>query len=312
MIYEVLPVHLQIEPCQLCNLNCLGCSIRDVHKKEKRGILTLDDFKILISHSPSVNDISLHGLGEPFFNNDLSKIAILLNNKGIVARTVTNGNVINPNIDSKVMLENLKEICFSIDGDDKNTYETIRSDGDFDKFKKVVSSFSEAKAKGNFMSCLLSFNCIISKINIDNVSGIPALAKELGIDKVIFNFMGQFYYSKKDDNYKMVEEIRNLDTKSLLSLMEMLSNECGKLEIEISYPAIGKKRHYDCFWPIRAAFVTAEGYVTPCNYRMNPKELSFGNLLTQTMEEIWLSKRYLDFRKNYYEKNYYDFCLTCS
>lgn len=312
MIYEDLPVHLQIEPCQFCNLNCLGCSIRDVHKKKKRSILTLDDFKILISHSPSVSDISLHGLGEPFFNNDLSKIAILLNNRCIVARTVTNGNVINPNIDSKVVLENLKEICFSIDGDDKNTYEAIRRGGNFDKFKKVVSNFSETRAKSNLMSCLLSFNCVISEKNIDNISGIPELAKELGIDKLIFNIMGQFYYTEKDSNYKMVEGIRRLNSKSLLSLMQMLSNKCNKLGIQISCPTVGKKKHLDCFWPVRAAFVTSEGYVTPCNYRMNPKELSFGNLLTHTMEEIWSSKRYLDFRKNYYEKNYYDFCLTCS
>ncbi len=312
MICESLPVHLQIEPCQFCNLNCLGCSIRDVHKRKKGSTLSLDDFKILLSHAPSINDISLHGLGEPFFNNDLGKIAILLNNKGIVARTVTNGNVINSNIDNKVMLENLKEICFSIDGDNKSTYEAIRCGGNFDKFKKVVSSFSEAKAKGNFMSCLLSFNCIISKKNIDNVSGLPEISKELGIDKVTFNFMGQFYYSEKNGNYKMVEEMRNLDNKSLLPLMEMLRNKCDKLGIEISYPAIGKKRHFDCFWPIRASFVTSEGYVTPCNYRMNPKVFSFGNLFTQTMEEIWFSKRYLNFRESFYKKKYCDFCLTCS
>ena len=62
---------------------------------------------------------------------------------------------------------------------------------------------------------------------------------------------------------------------------------------------------------LRAAFITAEGYVTPCNYRMDPKFISFGNLLTQTMEKIWNSKGYMKFRENFLAKNYYDFCLLC-
>ncbi len=312
MINDSLPIHLQIEPCQICNLNCLACSIRNVHKGKDRCVLSKEEFEVLLTHAPSVKDISLHGLGEPFYNNDLSKIAILLNKKGIVAKTVTNGNVVNPNIDNKVMLENMKEICFSIDGDNKNTYETIRRGGDFDKFKEVVSSFSETRAKSNPKTCLLSFNCVISEKNIEYVSGLPELAKELGIDKLKFNIMGQFFYSKSDSNYKMVEEIRCHDESSFLLLMKMLRNECDKLGIEMSYPPIEEKKYFDCFWPIRAAFVTAEGYVTPCNYRMNPEVINFGNLLTQTLDEIWFSKEYLIFRDSFKKSKYYDFCLTCS
>lgn len=312
MISDSLPVHLQIEPCQICNLNCLACSISDVHKGKDSCVLSTDDIEKLLSHAPSVKDVSLHGLGEPFYNNDLGKIAILLNTKGIASRTVTNGNFVNPNIDSKDILGNMKEVCFSIDGDNRDTYEAIRRGGDFDKFKKVVSGFSETRAKSNLMSCLLSFNCVISEKNIDNVSGLPALAKELGIDKLILNIMGQFYYTEKDRSYKMIEGIRRLDSKSFLSLMRTLSNECDKLGIQISYPTVGRKRHLDCFWPVGAAFVTAEGYVTPCNYRMNPGMICFGNLFTQTLDEIWNSEKYLKFRDSFSKCEYYDFCLTCS
>jgi hypothetical protein len=72
--------------------------------------------------------------------------------------------------------------------------------------------------------------------------------------------------------------------------MHTLRNECNKLGIEISCPTVGKKKYLDCFWPARAAFVTAEGYVTPCNYRMNPGMMSFGNLFTQTLDEYGILK----------------------
>jgi MoaA/NifB/PqqE/SkfB family radical SAM enzyme len=307
-----LPVHLQIEPTQRCNLSCVGCSINDVHRGKKRSMLSSEDFEALLSNAPSVQDISLHGLGEPFLNDELDRIAALLGQRGIVARTLTNGNVINSRIENRVLLGNLSEICFSIDGDNGETDESIRRGASFDKFKRVVSSFSELRARENTLSCELSFNCVISKMNVNNVSGIPELASNLGIDRISFNFISHFYYSENDRQYDKVQELRMLEQKKFEVLIDELEEKCATLCLGISYPDIGKKRHLDCFWPKRGAFVTAEGYVTPCNYRMNPKILSFGNLLTHTMQEIWHSEGYAKFRESFLRGEYYDFCLTCS
>lgn len=307
-----LPVHLQIEPTQFCNLSCIGCSINDIYKGKKRSTLSSEDFKTLLSNVPSVKDISLHGLGEPFLNDELDRIAVLLSKSGIVARTVTNGNVINFNIDNKALLDNLNEICFSVDGDNRETYEAIRRGASFDKFKKIVSSFSELRAKGNISSCELTFNCVVSRMNMSNVSGIPELAGSLGIDRIFFNFLSQFYYSEKDGQYDKIQKLRILENKELKLLVDELKGKCIKLGLGITYPEIGKKRYLDCFWPKQGAFVTAEGYVTPCNYRMNPKILNFGNLFAQTMPEIWHSKEYTKFRESFLRGEYYDFCLTCN
>ena len=312
MSYSDLPVHLQVEPSQLCDFNCIGCSIANVHKGRKRSVIFIEDFKTLVSHAPSIKDISLHGLGEPFLNDDFGRIVAFLRDKGIVARTVTNGNIVNPNIDTVALLESLVEICFSIDGDNKKTYETVRRGADFEKFKRIVSGLSELRQKRECSSCVLSFHCTISSYNSDGILDIPELARELGIDRISFNFMGQFYYSREDGDYDRVEKIKNLNKATLCSLMERMEEKCKRLEIDIFYPPIDRKRHLDCFWPIRAAFVTAEGFVTPCNYRMDPKILCFGNLLTQTMDEVWYSKEYLKFREDFHNKKYRDFCLTCS
>ena len=302
MSYSNLPVHLQVEPSQLCNLNCMGCSIVDVHKGRKRSVISIEDFKTLVFHAPSIKDITLHGLGEPFLNDDFGKIVTFLKDEGIVARTLTNGNIINPNIDTVALLESLVEIGFSIDGGNKKTYETVRRGGNFEKFKRIVSDLSELRQKRGCSSCVLSLHCTISIYNLDGILDIPELARELGIDKVSFNFMGQFYYSREDGDYNRVEKIKNLSKTVLRSLMERMEEKCKRMEIDISYPPIGRKRHLDCFWPIRAAFLTAEGFVTSCNYRMNPKILCFGNLLTQTMDEIWYSEEYLKFREDFHNK----------
>ena len=243
MSNEDLPIHLQIEPTQICNLRCIGCSFQDVHKGKAPKTLTLKEFKNLVSHSPSVKDISLHGLGEPFYNDDLGRIVEFLQGQGIVSRIVTNGNYFNSKINNRVLLENIQELCFSIDADNKAIYELIRRKGNFESFLKFVSNFSEIVNRKNLL-CKLSFNCVISSMNINHVLGIPKIAKNLGIHSISFNPMGQFYYSKDNFNYNYVTSLKILNEGVLNKLMNDLNKKCSKFSIEMSLSSYNRVRHF--------------------------------------------------------------------
>lgn len=305
------PTHLQVEPTQKCNLNCMGCSVHTVYKNKKRATLSLKDIMTIFNHSPTVNDISLHGLGEPFLNNELDDIVQYLNAHKIVNRIVTNGNVYNHNIDNVKLMQNLQQLCFSIDGDNKKIYEHIRRGSNFNKFKDIVSMFSELKKDHCSIKCELAFNVTICNLNINHVTGILEIGKELGIERIDFNYMSQFYYSEKENGYSNINKIRVLDKKKLILLLKELDKESKRIGVKITYPSVDYHRRWNCFWGIHASFVTAAGLVTPCNYRMNPSTISFGNLFNQTMSEIWMSDDYKKFRNSFLTKKYYGFCMLC-
>jgi radical SAM protein with 4Fe4S-binding SPASM domain len=63
-----------------------------------------------------------------------------------------------------------------------------------------------------------------------------------------------------------------------------------------NFPQKGAAR--ECRWPWRGAYVTADGYVTPCcENGSNPDRINFGNVLVQSFDEIWTSPAYQQFRR---------------
>jgi radical SAM protein with 4Fe4S-binding SPASM domain len=52
-----------------------------------------------------------------------------------------------------------------------------------------------------------------------------------------------------------------------------------------------------CRWPWSAAYVTAEGDVTPCCNCPDKRELFMGNLLEKPFSSIWNGKAYRIFRR---------------
>ena len=66
-----------------------------------------------------------------------------------------------------------------------------------------------------------------------------------------------------------------------------------------------------CHWPFTSAFITAEGYITPCCLRPDPNVMNFGNINEKSFKEIWNSEKYVEFRKNMAEGRANPICDNC-
>ncbi len=58
-------------------------------------------------------------------------------------------------------------------------------------------------------------------------------------------------------------------------------------------------------------FITHDGWVTPCCLRPDPSVFNFGNILEQSYEEIFASKKYQDFVLSLIEEKPQGVCLRC-
>ena len=145
-----------------------------------------------------------------------------------------------------------------------------------------------------------------TKLNtLDKIEHIVSL----GIDKVIVTK----HEEAKNLPFEKLYNDLPLDLKNSFSFRNnedlILSNRGGSL------PKIydGKTLNAPCSIPSLIMTITVEGNVLPCfeDYKQTQE---MGNVKTQTITEVWQSKKYKKFRSDLLNKNrsYYDICKNCN
>lgn len=122
----------------------------------------------------------LFGLGEPAIAPSFAEIASFVQGSGCEAHIITNGKDLATNIH----LRKLQKIGVSIDGDNAETFETIRTGISFSKVLESIRIFRAGNP-----SIFLYLVATINRANVDEIPGIARLAKDLRLDAVCFHRM---------------------------------------------------------------------------------------------------------------------------
>lgn len=158
-----------------CNLNCKFCYVAGRFKNNKE--LTLSEILKIIDElvKLGVKRIDFTG-GEVTLREDLGIILEETRRRGIEIITInTNGILLSERI-AEVLAKNDVKVYLSVDGSNRETHETIRGIGTWDKI------FKSAELLKLFdISFYTVFAC--SKINLNEVRGYIALSRELGSQK---------------------------------------------------------------------------------------------------------------------------------
>ncbi len=148
---EDLPRKLCIDACNLCQLNCAACWVREIEKDiaehEGFGYLKFEDFKNLLDENPQLESIELSDTGEVFLNPELDKIIEYAYKKNV---ELSAWNGVNLNDLSEEMAEYLVKYKFkllvaSIDGATPETYKIYRVGGDYNKVIENIKKIQKYK-----------------------------------------------------------------------------------------------------------------------------------------------------------------------
>lgn len=132
--------HVLLEINNTCNIDCLMCKTSlSTRKKGKMadGVLTevLDRLA-----KAGVQSVALHTIGDPLANPRLDKVLGELRKRRITTAISTNGLLLERHVDT---LLHYADICsavrFSIDGATRETYEKIRSGGNWDELLRNLA-----------------------------------------------------------------------------------------------------------------------------------------------------------------------------
>ena len=307
---ENAPLHAHIEPTSLCNLHCPTC-YNEFLPAKRRGNLSFENYMRLIANLPTVNDVSLLGLGEPFINPELLLMAEEAKSRGITVRTATNATLIG-RYDPVRTLSAFDEIIFSIDAADADIFAHMRKGADLAVVLNNIATLA-ATRKRKGLATLLTTNTVLSQENRDQIPGLIKLAKSMGMAKMRFVMAGDLASRK--------EPIMQFHRKRLLTMRiesadieQSLAGEVKALGSAYGIPtSFAGSAPYapDCWWPLRGAYISYDGGVTPCCMRMDPDDYGFGNALEKPMLEIWNSPAYARFRREMAAGGVPEVCKGC-
>jgi len=165
-----MPQCMEFELSNICNLECTMCNghfsslIRKNREQLPEQINKYDEAFVeqLISFLPHLKDAKFLG-GEPFLIPIYYKIwdKIAEHNPNIKVHITTNGTVYNNRV--KGVLEKLRcGIIMSIDSIERDTYESIRINADYDRVMDNIKRFQDyAKSTGSWCSfavCPMTIN----------------------------------------------------------------------------------------------------------------------------------------------------------
>lgn len=297
----------QIELTTRCPLRCRMCiraSRRDWHTAD----MDIDDFRKIVPYLSEVHTTVLEGWGEPLLYRDLVTAVRLVKSTGCRAGFVTSGWGLDHALASDLISAGLDFMGFSLAGATSGTHNGIRVNSDFASVSKAIGEVVRIKSDRNSPQPNVHIVFLMLRDNLHEVTLLPELARDLGINEVILINLIQV-----TDEWQEEQRIFLRDEAEIEAVLDDAEARAGALGIKLRRPSLAPLEVAVCDeMPLRNLFISVEGRVSPCVYlgppisgqygkifqghRCNAERLSFGNIFSQDLAGIWNDEKYADFR----------------
>ncbi len=298
-----LPLAVDMEPTNFCNLRCQHCQV--THWQKPKNHLTMDHFRVWVKPFKTASRIKLQGMGEPFLNNELPAIIKELERNKVYVEVVSNGTVMTDEIYEVMTQTRHCSISISFDGPNKETFESIRIGSDFDQIKANLIKLIKAKPRHSKISASM----VGFEGQKDQIKPTVELLASLGVDElhlqlVVINF-GQEVMNQRTVEHRI--KMKN-QTDTFKEELYATAEQKG-LKINIAGDLFNEKN--PCPWPWLGTYIDTEGYVIPCCRVANADICNFGNLNRENFETIWRSKGYQGLREQIKNNRIPEYCRSC-
>lgn len=290
-----------------CNLKCIMC-VRTTDPTIELNELSFEQVKNIINKvSEYATTIQLAGgLGEPLLYKYIFDAIKYSKKKGLEVLLTSNGTLLNTKNIDKLINSGLDYLSLSIDGATKETFESIRVGA---KYEKMITGIwnlcrirdkKKAKLKIEFVPVVM-----IGK-NLHEVPALVRLAKEVGVDGVAFSDVSYWVGEESADNYAIRITENKKGIKDIFKEAEKLGKE---LNIDVRLPPLELPTNkIVCYQPWYMLPITTKGDVRPC---CGVHNIFMGNILEQSLEEIWNGERFVEWRRKMNSKNPPVPCIKC-
>lgn len=223
------------------------------------------------------------GEGEPLLNKNLPDIANGIKKLGVDVAMSSNAVLLTKDI-SEECLGAFTWIRFSVASLEEESYYKIQraNKGDLERVRNNLADAVEVKKKKGYHTTL-GVQCLLLP---DNLLQIPGMAKELrsiGVDYLTIKPFSQHLHS---GNQFEIDYGAMLDMEK-----ELQQYAADDFSIYFRVGAMKKVHHEktyrQCLGLPFMTHIDAKGNVWPCVAHIGTEEFCYGNLYSQTFQEIW-------------------------
>ena len=291
-ILPKIPRTVQIEVTNRCNLNCKMCQRKYFNLRYED--ISFEFFKKIVDKLKGVEEIILTGWGEPLIHPKLFDMIKYCKRKKFKTRLTTNGLLLTSKMRKKLIKSNLDSITFSIDSIDKNVLAHFN--------KSSLKNLEELIKLRKGKKPRIIIQSTLHKNKEEDIYDIIKYASKVGVDSINLARL-DLRFNRKLKRPTIIEE------KKLLKNIEKISKEL-KIQVNYSpfamftgfnrnmYKLFRKSFHrFGKFCPktYDYCYINLDGLVTPCCSLPN---YIIGNIKEDNLENIWKSKKFVEFRKN--------------
>ena len=162
-----------------CNLNCIHCYARAVHRSNERELTTEQGLNLIDDLATFGVPVILFSGGEPLLRPDLTELARYAVDKGMRAVISTNGTLIDEEKATTLKDAGVSYVGISLDGLENVNDHFRRVQG---AFKMALKGIKNCKKAGLKVGLRFTMN----KLNVEQVPGIFDLVEEMEIERICF------------------------------------------------------------------------------------------------------------------------------
>jgi radical SAM protein with 4Fe4S-binding SPASM domain len=320
-----LPRILYFESTNRCNLRCKGCILYRGSWESDRDI-TFKELVTITDQLPELEQIFLHGIGEPLLNKQLPEIIRHLKGRNVYVLFNSNGLLLSGQWQHGLIQAGLDELRISLDAASPQGYRKIRNNDKFEQVIENLKSLIWLKKQQRVTHPKLSLWFLGTKENISELPGFVKLAAEIGIGEV---YLQRLVYFQDDNGYGIARDSMTLQGSTDGSSGWVQESQDLAARLGIQFNASGLSRPVEslqgetgaklpwgkCFRPLTLMYITANGNVLPCCISpfssVDYPSIILGNVFKDTLEEIWSGSKYRNFRKQYQTETPPKCCRGC-
>ena len=272
------PVHISIEPTNVCNARCPVCETGKGDMKRKNGFLDEKKYYRFIDDiAPTTNSMMYYFMGEPFMHKHAYEMIRYAREKGIYVESCTNGDF----IDAKgIIYSDINKISFQLGGMDNATHQRYRIRSDLDKALSNLYELIEERKKNPNSNVQIDVGFIVMRHNEHQVHDFLKWAEEIGVDTAnvvdpcVRNMFEGHAYLPKDRKYWYYDE--QAFEQGILKPKLLPDNQC--------------------IWVWNSLQLNWDGTAVPCCRDTNGENI-FGNVFEEGLIPVWNSEKAIAFRE---------------
>lgn len=308
-----LPKTLYIETTNRCNLRCKGCILYRGGWESDRDI-SLAELKKITDQLPDLEQVYLHGIGEPLLNRELTEIIKHLKGRQVYVLFNSNGILLNPQRQHDLIDAGLDELRISLDAASAEGYKKIRDSNKFGQIVENLKSFLLLQKQQQKALPKLSLWFLGTRENITELPEFIKLAAEIGVEEANLQ---RLVYFQDDGGYGVARAAQTLQKSNDGAAEIIRASQELAVKRGIRFIASGQTEPIEslqgeaetrrpwsrCYRPWTLMYITANGNVLPCCISpfstVDYASIILGNVYDTSLEEIWTGAEYLSFRKEH-------------